>query len=180
MLKKRFSQSSSSSEAWRLCCNCSLQHSITQRSQPFIVQSLKTHFESLCEITRNSSTLLWSSAKWGGVQWVWWGSCLKFINLFTWTPTHTPNFVVFDARGAMDMFLVVCWLWMPLVKKETMHWCKILGKNIWLQLDPIYEWHLEYYHMYAYNGWAFSLKVHRCKDLSKKIGSNLTQCTGDI
>jgi hypothetical protein len=73
---------------------------------------------------------------------------------------HFSNFVVFDAKGAVEMFLVVCWLWMPLVKKKTMHWCKILGKNIWLQLHPMYEWHLEYYHMYAYDGSASSLEVH--------------------
>ncbi len=71
------------------------------------------------------------------------------------------------------MFLIVCWLWMPLMKKKIMHWCKILGKNIWLQLDPMYEKYLEYYRMYAYNGWASSLELHQWQNLGKKFGSNL-------
>ncbi len=54
----------------------------------FSSTKLQTHFQSLCEITRNSSALLQSNAEWDGVQWVLWGSCLKFISPYTWAPTH--------------------------------------------------------------------------------------------
>jgi len=73
----------------------------------FLVQTFKTHFESLCEITKNSLALLLSSVKWGKVQWVWCDNFLEFTNPFTWALAHTSfqQFCCAWCRGVVEMLL---------------------------------------------------------------------------